>query len=79
MHALADVDDRMLVDARAVVGAQELRELVFLRLTVVVGDSDGARVHLGDDAVALGEDDDLGVHADLMLHTGASVTISGTA
>ena len=71
MHALADVDDRVLVDARAVVGAQELRELVFLRLTVVVGDGDGARVHLGDDAVALGEDDDLGVHADLMLHTGA--------
>ena len=70
VHALADVDDRVLVDAGSVVGAQELGELVFLRLAVVVSHGDGAGVHLGHDAVALGEDGDLGVHADLVLHTG---------
>ena len=59
VHALADVDDRVLVDAGSVVGAQELGELVFLRLAVVVSHGDGAGVHLGHDAVALGEDGDL--------------------
>ncbi len=71
MHALAHVDDRVLVDAGTVVGAQEFCELVFLRLAAVVGNGDGTRVHLRHDAVALGEDGDLGIHADLVFHAGA--------
>ena len=53
VHALADVDDRVLVDAGAVVGAQELRELVFLRLTEMCI-RDRAKDALAEQAVALG-------------------------
>ena len=71
VDALAHGDDRLLVDAGAVVGAQELDELVVLGLAAVIADGHVGGVHLGHDAVALGQHGHLGVQADLVLHTGA--------
>ena len=71
VDALAHGDDRLLIDAGAVVGAQELDELIVLRLAAVVLDGDVGGVHLGDNAVALSQHRHLGVQADLVLHAGA--------
>ncbi len=69
---LAHVDDGPLVDAGGVVGAEELGELIILNLAAVILDGDVAGVHRGHHAVALGQDHDLGVDADLVLHAGAN-------
>ena len=52
------------------VGAQELDELIVLRLAAVILAGDVAGLHLGDDTVALGQHGHLGVQADLVLHAG---------
>ncbi len=63
----------------------ERRNLVrgIRRLAVVIADGDGGRVHAGDDAVALGEDDDPESTAHLcsipVPTIGASGRSSGTA
>ena len=68
--SVSGVDYRALVDAGALVGAGKLDELVILHRAGIVADGDGGRVHAGDDAVALGEDADAGVHGALVLDTG---------
>ena len=70
LHLLAGVDDRPLVDDRALVGAHELvqRVLVLLR---AVGDHDPLGVDVADLAVVLGQDDVAGVDRGAALHAGA--------
>ena len=71
VDALAHRDDGLLVDAGAVVGAQELDELIVLGLAAVIADGHAGSVHLGHHAVTLGQHGHLGVQADLVLHAGA--------
>ena len=75
---LAHRDDGLLVDAGAVVGAQELGQAVILGLAVIIADGDVAGVHRRDLAVALCQDGHLGVDADLVLHAGADDGSVGT-
>ena len=66
-QAVADGDDRALVDARALVGTGKLDELVVLDLAAVVAHLDVVGRHSQHNAVALGENDHAGVHAQLVL------------
>ena len=68
---LADLDDGPLVDARALVGADELLEAVLVELAGVRLDLDPLRRDAGHDAVAAGEDDLAGVQRGAHLHAGA--------
>ena len=68
---VADVDDRALVDARALVGADELLELVLVELAGVGLDRDALGGHAGDHAAAAGDEDLAGVARGALLHAGA--------
>ena len=70
-QAVADGDDRALVDARALVGAGKLDELVVLDLAAVVAHLDVVGRHGQHNAIALGENDHAGVHAQLVLDAGS--------
>ena len=70
LHPLAHADDGPLVDAGAVVGAHELGQLVLHHTAVVVADGDILGGDLGDLTGALGQNDDLGIDAVLVLLTG---------
>ena len=72
LHALADLDDRALVEAGALVAARKLDELVVLALAAVVADGDAVRAHAGDDAVALCQDDNAGVDRAAVLDAGGN-------
>ena len=67
----ADIDDGSLVDARPLVGADELLELVLVEVTGVGLDRDALGGHAGDDAAALGDEDLAGVTRGALLHAGA--------
>ena len=69
--ALADVHDGALVDARALVGADELVELVLVELAGVGLDDDALGGHAGDDAAATGDEDLAGVARGALFHAGA--------
>ena len=47
LHALADLDDRALIEAGALVAAGELDELVVLVLAAVIADGDAVRARRG--------------------------------
>ena len=69
--AVADVDDGSLVDARALVAADELEELVLVELARVGLDVDALGGDAGDEAAALGDEDLAGVARGALLHAGA--------
>ena len=70
VQAVTDRNDRALVDARALVGAGKLDELVVLDLAAVVAHLDAVGRDGQHHAVVLGEDDHAGVHAQLVLDAG---------
>ena len=67
LHALAFFHDRLLVEAGALVEADEFAEDVFIRVV----DENARRVHIGDDACAFGADDHAAVLGDGSFHAGA--------
>ena len=67
----ADVDDRALVDAGALVAADELLQLVLVELAGVGLDPDPLGGDAGHDAGAAGDDDLAGVARGAVLHAGA--------
>ena len=67
---LADLDDRALIDAGALVGAGELGELVIPDLAGLVADRDPVGGDAGDGAGALSLQADLGVDRALVLDAG---------
>ena len=69
--ARPDVDDRALVDAGALVAADELQELVLVELAGVGLDVDALGGHAGDEAAAAGDEDLAGVARGALLHAGA--------
>ena len=81
-HALANADDRFLVDASVLVGTLELDELVDIRANLarhlplvqasVDADDDALGVHRVDDAVATADHDGARVTGGDALHTGAN-------
>src|SRR3954454_9270463 len=71
LHALADRDDRALVDARALVAADELEELVLVELAGVRVDLNPLRRDAGHDAAPPGDDDLAGVARGARLHARA--------
>src|SRR5439155_1401537 len=70
LHAVADLDDRLLVDERALVRAHELRQLVGV-LAVLRVDDDLLGVDVHDLARVLGDDDVAGVDRGPVLEAGA--------
>ena len=77
LHALADLDDRALVEAGALVAAGKLDELVVLALAAVIADGDAVRAHAGDSAFALGKDNDTGVDRAAVLDAGGNDGLLG--
>ena len=71
LDALADVHDRTLVDARALVAAHELLEAVLVELALVGLDRDPVGADAGDDAGPARDDDLAGVARGALLHAGA--------
>jgi hypothetical protein len=71
-------DDRTLVDARALVGALELRQRVAVDAVGVGAHDDAVRRDLDDDARLAGADDVAGVLRGLALDAGADVRRLGT-
>ena len=71
LHALADVHDRPLVDACALVAAHELLEPVLVELALVGLDRDPLGVTLVTTPGAEGDDDLAGVARGALLHAGA--------
>src|SRR4051812_18640109 len=71
LDALADGDDRALVDAGALVAPDELEELVLVELAGVRVDLDALRGHAGHDTGTPGDDDLAGVARGARLHAGA--------
>ncbi len=69
-HAVADLDDRALVDAGALVGTGKLDELVIDGLAGVVANGDVVRVDAHDGALALREQAHAGVDGAFMLDAG---------
>ena len=80
--ALADVDDRTLIDTGVLVRTLEFDQRVDVRrhfardraVDVVIGfDDDAFGVDVVDDAVAFGDNDSAGVASRHLLHAGADV------
>ncbi len=80
LHAVADANQRLLVDAGVLVGALELGERVDVGthfaaehagMIAFDANDDALGVHLIDDAVALAEDDRAGIARGDALHAGA--------
>ena len=71
LDPLAEVDDRALVDAGALVAADELLEPVLVEVAGVGLDVDPLGGHAGDDAGAPGDDDLAGVAGGALLHARA--------
>ncbi len=65
------LDDRTLVEARALVGATELLHPVGAVVAVVLRHGDRVGRHLGDDTAGLGHDHVAGVGGGAVLHAGA--------
>src|SRR3954453_23630583 len=70
-HPVADVDDRPLVDARALVAANELQELVLVELARIGLDEDPLGGDAGDEAAATGDLDLARVARGALLHARA--------
>ena len=70
LHLVAEADDRLLVDERALVRAHELLELVLV-LAVLRLHDDAVGVDVDDRAGALGEHDVAGVDRGAVLEPGA--------
>jgi hypothetical protein len=73
LDRVALVDQRLLVDAGALVRPAELREAVGLATDLLVVDDDEVTRHLGDGAVVLGEDEVARVTRGASLDAGADV------
>ena len=79
LHSLSLVANRTEVDCHVLVGATELRNAVFLQcrfetyellvLSAVVEDTDCCRIHIFDNAIALGSNHGARVLAHLLLNT----------
>ena len=71
LHTVAFGDDRLLIDAGALVGALEFNEVISDLRAVVLTHRDIVRGDALDNAALLGKHTDAGVDSRLVLHTGA--------